>query len=386
MKEIILSEKHRIASLIIAIIIGVILGIIIDIFFPWRFFGGDSILLSFLMIIAMAIIFPRFVKKEVPKRYLATLTFLEKRYPIFLEEGIWYLIIPGILNTEDEDIREMTLGKENDKYVEAKSHSMDRVEMSVSWSSQLQIINPIKWFNTQEPKEAVVNKFLSQLRIATSLFVSTDLILLKGVVAGLFFGKTYVVFRLPGGYLLRDRNGNIIAEEIIAGDKDTAISKLMEKATAIKNPFEDADGQIFNPQEDVKEELVEIIPPSVFNHEDLNHEALRIGAKIQAPAIKDITPPPKISDAWEESEIERAQKKARERENEAHMSIALMLMGKKEGEDRGNWSNKEWERFQQLMAVVRAQEKNNEKIVRIIGEGDLGDKIIAAADIMREKK
>lgn len=394
MKNSISNEPARIGSIIATYLIGFIIGVLLSEVIPWQWFGeGNHPVLFFCFTVGISIFFYEQASGEVSKKHIGVLTFLGKRTNIWLYEGKWGLFAPKITGIEEIDVREITLGKEDDKYVEAKCLSRDKVEMSVAWSAQLQIENPIKWFDVKNPIEAITNKFLSELRIIIDLFVSTDFNQLKGVVSGLFSGKSYVVFRLPDGYLLKDRYGNIIAEEVIDDDKDAAIANLISRTKTLpinrltkdNKPFsfEDANGDPFNPSEEVRRETVEEIPPKTFRYEDLGEEATEVGAKIRSQAIKDVTPPPKIMAAWEEAEIERAQKKSRKRENEAHLGIALAIMGVKEDEDRSDWSKEKRDYLERLMSNVRAQEKNSETIVRIIGEGDIGDKLIAAATLNR---
>lgn len=391
---------------------------------------GKSLSIRAILTLIVMILFCLHSSHKGEYKNLLVLIIFGRRYPIFFGEGFWFLVLPRpFINTEAFSVREITLGEKPKKdkdakteYESIKAQTRDDAEIDVEHAIQIGIINPIKWFNAEKPLEAINNKQLSQLRIIISLFNAGDINQVKGVIAGMLNGKTYAVQRLADGFLLKDQSSNIIVVECdsiikeikdefkseeVSFDKDKisdelrrrATEKIQKQAKGISE-FKDSD-DVELTEGMINENTIEIIPPETFDNEALIKEVERVGAYMNPPSIKDITPPEAIRKAGEKLQKERLERQAIQEETRTHVEQALIEIGmeavgyknKVNKEDKDEvlvpWDENDWKRFGDAKSEIRIRENTSQEIIiRHVGSqggsSELGGSVVAAQAINKK--
>ncbi len=281
--------------------------------------------------------------------------------------------------------------------------ALDGQEVEVVYAIQIQIIDSFLWENVKNPITAIENMFLAQLRIIIKLFKADDTTSLKGSIAGMLSGERYLVWRRKSdGELLKSDAKSILA---IKDDEDSYKQVLEETLDQVTREalvgYQENIAQGKNlVQYTITEQdegggerktdyFAEIIPASTFDYQAVINEAKRVGARVESIAITDITPPEAVRKAAEEKQIEEFQGDAREIEAERHKRAALIKLGfNPDTEKPKDLDPLNYARWEKLVNDAMVQEGTAQKIIVESGSGgspDLGDKLIAAANIASKK-
>ncbi len=326
----------------------------------------------------------------VKEAHLIVFKVWKERLPfpsLYLGEGLKGSIIPRpIINGEQTTIVEFTLGThaETGKHKSISCQTLDDQEVILEYADQGRTFDPFLWKNVEDPMGAIENKLLSQLRIIVSLFKEKEINTIKGTIAGMLLGKEYIVWRNSNGDLLRNGGGTVLS--VLANEEE--MQKILDKPTdkvtkrCLTEYLKDQSVEIIVGSESYYPEM---IPSNNFDLDAVWKEARRVGAEIEPPSLRDITPPEKVREAAEQKRIEELQGDARLEENMRHSQIALAVLGLPKDTNVSELNEEMFAKWRALKDDSMIQEKKITKIKidSSNNQSDLGDKIITAATLNR---
>ena len=347
--------------------------------------------------------------QHVKQRYIMVITIFKQRIAIpftYFHEGWKATILPRIILSGVQDsIVEITIGiikkeGEEDVYKKIKCQTLDEQEIELEQATQVRTFDPFKWKNVEMPDESIENTLLAQLRIIIALFKAEDLNSLKGAVAGMLLGREYLVWRnASDGELLRTSGRSVLSvesnprkiKEILEKPTDEITRKcLTDYLSSLEGPDT---GNVVKYQHQHGEHgpkvlyFAEVIPSNIFDLQAVYTEAYRVGAEIQPPSIKDITPPKEVRDAATQKRVEELEGGARLEENLRHSKAALETLGLSANTKPADLNPEQHAMWRALMDDQMVQEDKATKIIIDSGSSsDIGDKILGAAQINQRGK